>query len=155
MPGNHEYQTAGAAGYFDYFRRIGAQHGARGQGWYSFTVGSWLIIGLNSSDGCRPVSCAAGSPQHNFLRAVLAANTRNCVMAYMHHPVASNDMAGRGRPLWELLYGAGVDFVLVGHTHSYRAPGHSTRTAIPTPTAPARPSSAPAARAAAAMGCSR
>jgi PKD repeat protein len=123
VPGNHEYQTSGAAGYFDYFQSIGAQAGTRGQGWYSFNVGtSWHVIGLNSSDGCRPVSCAAGSAQYRFLQADLAANTRNCVIAFMHHPVANNAMAGRGRPLWELLYGAGVDFVLVGHTHSYRAP---------------------------------
>jgi hypothetical protein len=137
VPGNHEYQTAGAAGYFDYFRSVpGVQFGTRGQGWYSFTVGNWLIIGLNSSDGCQPVSCAAGSPQHNFLRATLTANTRNCVMAFMHHPVGSNDMAGRGRPLWELLYGAGVDFVLVGHTHSYRAPRPLNPDGDPDPSGP-------------------
>jgi PKD repeat protein len=136
VPGNHEYQTPGAAGYFDYFASIGVRPGARGQGWYSFTVGSWLVVGLNSSDGCQPVSCAAGSAQHNFLRATLTANTRNCVIAFMHHPVGSNDMAGRGRPLWELLYGAGVDFVLVGHTHSYRAPRALNPDGDPDPNGP-------------------
>ena len=117
--GNHEYQTGGAAGYFDYFGSIGVNVGARGQGWYSFDVGAWHLIALNSSDECRIVSCAAGSAQEAWLRADLAATQSSCVLAYWHHPI---ETMPRGRPIFSTLYSAGVDIVLAGHTHSYRSP---------------------------------
>ena len=117
--GNHEYQTGGAAGYFDYFRSIGVNVGTRGQGWYSFDVGAWHLIALNSSDECRIVSCAAGSAQETWLRADLAATQKSCVLAYWHHPI---ETMPRGRPIFSTLYSAGVDIVLAGHTHTYRSP---------------------------------
>ncbi|HEU0318834.1 MAG TPA: hypothetical protein VFR49_15980, partial [Solirubrobacteraceae bacterium] len=58
--GNHEYLTSGASGYFDYFTGLGVPTGNRGEGWYSYDIGSWHLIALNSSDGCKPVSCAKG-----------------------------------------------------------------------------------------------
>lgn len=119
VPGNHEYQTSGAAGYYDYFAEIGAPTGKRGQGWYSFDVGGWHIIGLNSSNACSPVSCAAGSAQEVWLRNDLAQTTKACIMAFVHHPLAS---APKLKPLWQALYDAGADFVLAGHTHTYKKP---------------------------------
>jgi hypothetical protein len=67
VPGNHEYATSGAAGYFDYFRGLGVPTGARGQGWYSFDIGACHRVALNSSNGCSPVACTAGSPQEAWL----------------------------------------------------------------------------------------
>src|SRR4051812_33603334 len=87
--GNHEYQTSGASGYFDYFSSIGVGVGARGQGWYSFDVGSWHFVALNSSNACSPVSCAAGSPQETWLKSDLAATRQPCIGAFWHHPLSS------------------------------------------------------------------
>lgn len=117
--GNHEYQTRGAAGYFDYFSSIGVNVGARGQGWYSFDIGAWHLIALNSSDECRIVSCAAGSAQNTWLRSDLAATQQACVLAYWHHPISTMTA---GRPIFSTLYSAGVDIVLAGHTHTYQSP---------------------------------
>ena len=102
MPGNHEYGTAGAAGYFSYF---GARAGTAGAGWYAYDLGTWRIYALNSN--CAVVGCDAGSAQEQWLRADLAANPRACVLAYWHHPRFSSGRArqrlgGRGaleRPL--------------------------------------------------------
>jgi len=118
-PGNHEYQTSGAAGYFDYFAGLGVPTGKRGEGWYSFDIGSWHFVSLNSSDGCSPVKCSAGSPQETWLRNDLAATTKPCIAAYWHHPLSS--VSGL-KPLWQDLYDAGADFVLVGHNHGYSKP---------------------------------
>jgi hypothetical protein len=117
--GNHEYLTSGASGYFDYFASLGVQTGNRGEGWYSFDVGSWHLIALNSSDGCTPVSCAGGSPQELWLRNDLASTQQPCILAYWHHPLSS---VSAERPIWQDLYAAGADLVLVGHTHTYRSP---------------------------------
>jgi hypothetical protein len=82
-PGNHEYQTAGAAGYFGYF---GSAAGDPTTGYYSYNLGDWHIIVLNSNSACGTISCAAGSAQEQWLRADLAANTKACTLAYWHHP---------------------------------------------------------------------
>ena len=118
-PGNHEYNTPGASGYFDYFQSIGVNVGARGKGWYSYDVGTWHIVALNSSDVCTKVSCAAGSEQEKWLKADLAASNAPCTLAYWHHPLST---AAAERPMWQDLYDAGVDFVLTGHVHGYKAP---------------------------------
>ncbi|QEC49880.1 DNRLRE domain-containing protein [Baekduia soli] len=128
-PGNHEYQTSGAAGYFDYFASIGINVGARGQGWYSFDVGSWHFIALNSSNNCTPVSCAAGSPQETWLRADLAATSKPCIGAFWHHPLSS---APKMKDLWQDLMDASADIVVDGHVHGYKdlaphdASGHAS-----------------------------
>lgn len=81
-PGNHDYYTAGAFGYFDYF---GGAAGDPDKGYYSYNLGAWHIIVLNSNcskiDGCGP-----GSPQEQWLRADLAAHPAKCTLAYWHHP---------------------------------------------------------------------
>jgi hypothetical protein len=127
VPGNHEYATGTAAGYFDYFDGPGARNGPAGprdQGTYSFDLGGWHFIALNSSDECRFVSCAAGSPQHQWLVADLAAHPSTCTLAFWHHPRfqagATSGELDSAAPLWDALYDAGADVVLNGHEHGYQ-----------------------------------
>lgn len=117
-PGNHEYNVANASGYFDYFASKGIETGGR-NGWYSYNIGTWHLISLNSSDACSPVSCASGSPQETWLRNDLALNKQPCILAYWHHPLTS---AAKEADMWQDFYNAGVDFVLTGHIHHYTAP---------------------------------
>jgi beta-glucanase (GH16 family) len=121
VPGNHEYHVPDAAGYFDYF---GALAGERPKGWYSFDLGAWHLIALNSSSGCSPVSCLPGSEQYEWLRADLAAHPNRCTLAFWHHPRWSSGSYRPGiaavAPLWNLLYDAGADLVFNGHDHDYQ-----------------------------------
>jgi 3',5'-cyclic AMP phosphodiesterase CpdA len=113
-PGNHEYQTSGAAGYFDYF---GDRAGPSGRGYYSFNVGSWHLISLNSE-----IATAAGSAQETWLKADLAANSQRCTLAYWHKPLFSSGPHGNNtsvKPLWDVLYAADTEVVLAGHDHDY------------------------------------
>ena len=117
--GNHEYQTAGARGYFEYF---GDAAGKPGQGWYSYDVGSWHVVVANSN--CSQVGgCGRGSKQEKWLREDLAAHPAPCVAAMWHHPRFSSG-AEHGddpevRDLWKALTDAGADVVLAGHEHVY------------------------------------
>jgi acid phosphatase type 7 len=127
--GNHEYLTSGgtgcdssnqnAAGYWRYYAGA-ADEGNVGQGWYSFDVGSWHLIALNSN--CSNAGgCGAGSPQYNWLAADLAAHPHQCLLAYWHIPLFSS--GGRANQnshsFWNLLYAAHADVVLNGHDHIY------------------------------------
>ena len=125
--GNHEYLTSGgtgcditnegAAGYYQYF---GAAAGTAGQGYYSFDVGAWHLIALNSNCG-NAGGCGSTSPQYKWLAADLAAHPNQCTLAYWHIPLYSS--GGRAnansKPFWTLLYAAHVDVVLNGHDHIY------------------------------------
>lgn len=118
-PGNHEYETRGARGYFDYF---GGAAGDPGEGYYSYDLGAWHIIVLNSN--CEEVGgCDARSRQGQWLRADLAAHSTTCTLAYWHQPLFSSGKEHGGeeamRPAWEMLYRAGADVVLAGHEHNY------------------------------------
>lgn len=117
-PGNHDYATARAAGYFGYF---GEAAGDPARGYYSYQVGTWHVVALNSN--CTVVSCAAGGDQENWLRADLAGSSSRCVLAYWHHPRFSSGRthgpATAVGPLWKALYDAGADLVLSGHEHNY------------------------------------
>lgn len=126
-PGNHEYQTAGAAGYFEYY---GTLAGDPGKGYYSYDLGSWHIISLNSN--CKFVACADGSAQVTWLKADLADHPNACTLAYWHHPRFSSKLSSGGnssvKPFWDALYAANADVVLNGHIHNYErfAPQNST-----------------------------
>jgi hypothetical protein len=127
VPGNHEYVDGTGAGYFDYFDGSGQATGIagpRGLGYYSFDLGGWHLIALNTNDACKFVSCAAGSPQHQWLVADLAAHPTACTLAYFHHPrFQAGTVSGEttaAAPLWDALYDAGVDVVLNGHEHGYQ-----------------------------------
>src|SRR6267378_3063079 len=123
--GNHEYQTSGATGYFDYFNGVGNQTGRAGDrsnGYYSFDIGTWHLISLNSNDQCTIVSCSAGSPQETWLKADLAAHPNYCTLAYWHHPSFNSGNGGNltaMQPLLTDLYNADADVILGGHAHHY------------------------------------
>jgi hypothetical protein len=128
VPGNHEYRTPDAAGYFDYFNGVGnatGPAGPRGAGYYSFDVGTWHFIALNSecADGAALASaCAAGSPQEQWLRADLAGHPAACTLAFFHHPLASSGIGvveTAMQPIYQALYDGQVDVVLTGHDHAY------------------------------------
>ena len=115
--GNHDYHTDLAAPYFAYF---GPAAGTPGEGWYSFDVGEWHVVALNSN--CELVGCSADSPQGAWLAADLAANPTRCTLALMHHPRWSSGPEGdqaKVAALFEILYEAGADVVLSGHAHMY------------------------------------
>ena len=116
--GNHEYETADASAYFAYF---GAAAGVAGAGWYSYDIGAWHVIVLNSN--CDAVGgCQAGSAQADWLAADLAAHPAECTLAYWHHPRWSSGQHGSDDQtdgLWRLLAEAGADLVLTAHDHLY------------------------------------
>lgn len=121
-PGNHEYGTSGAAGYFDYFNGSGVQTGPAGdraKGYYSWDIGDWHFIALNSMSGGT-----VSQTQLDWLTADLAANTKPCTAAYWHHPLISVGNYSPGisqvKPFWDKLYAAHADLVLVGHDHNYQ-----------------------------------
>jgi hypothetical protein len=118
VPGNHEYGTARASGYFAYFGS--RAHPATG-GYYSFDIGTWHVIALNSNCGAVG-GCGAGSPQGRWLRNDLATHHNTCTLAYWHHPRFSSGLHGSDNSMvgfWRLLYAAGADVVLSGHDHDY------------------------------------
>ncbi|MGH2416500.1 MAG: metallophosphoesterase family protein, partial [Microcystaceae cyanobacterium] len=116
--GNHEYGTSGASGYFSY---LGTAAGDPKKGYYSYDVGRWHLIALNSN--CQEVGgCGVGSPQEKWLKADLAAHPAKCTLAYWHHPRFSSALHGNNRAydaFWQDLYAAGAEIVLNGHDHDY------------------------------------
>jgi len=112
-PGNHDYRTPGAAGYFQYF---GASAGDPSKGYYSFDLGSWHIIALNSV-----VAIGPGSAQIAWLQSDLAAHQTTCTLAYWHYSLFSSGQYAvpAMRTAWQVLYDAGADVVLSGHDHFY------------------------------------
>lgn len=114
VPGNHDYETPGAAPYFAYF---GANAGPAGRGYYSYRLGAWHIIALNSE-----VDARAGSAQVLWLRTELATNPAQCTLAIWHKPLFSSGPNGEHRnlvELWRALQEFNADVVLVGHDHLY------------------------------------
>jgi hypothetical protein len=113
--GNHDYRSSKGAPYFAYY---GAEAGVAGRGYYSYNLGAWHIIALNSNVSMKP-----GSPQERWLRDDLAATRAQCVLAYWHHPRFSSGTehgnSPKTAPLWEALYDAGADVVVAGHEHNY------------------------------------
>lgn len=130
--GNHEYLTADAAGYYGYF---GERAGDPEKGYYSFDLGAWHVVALNSN--CSEVGgCEPGSPQEQWLRADLAANPSRCTLAYMHHPRFSSGDHGNNSELeafWDALYDFGTEVVLSGHDHIYERFAPQTADGLPDP----------------------
>lgn len=116
-PGNHEYDTPGAAPYFEYF---GAAAGQPGQGWYSYDYGGWHIVALNSN--CNDVACGTNSAQVQWLKEDLANHPAKCTLAVWHHPRWSSGLSGsdgRMSAAYRALYDAGADLLFSGHDHDY------------------------------------
>ncbi len=113
-PGNHDYNTSGAAPYYAYF---GSNAGPAGLGYYSYDLAGWHVVSLNSN-----IAAGSGSPQYEWLRADLASNRTACAAAYWHHPVFSSGEHGNDsvmRAIWRLLYDNGVEVIVNGHDHNY------------------------------------
>jgi hypothetical protein len=117
-PGNHEYLTPAASGYYAYF---GSDAGDPSKGWYAFDLGGWHVVVLNSN--CADVGgCGALSPQETWLRTDLAAHPGVCTLATWHLPRFSSGTHGDDAApdaFWRALYDAGADVVLNGHDHDY------------------------------------
>jgi hypothetical protein len=118
-PGNHEYETKGAAGYFEYF---GAKAHPETNGYYSLDLSpSWHVVVLNSN--CAAIGgCGVDSPQHKWLVGDLVATKRPCTVAIWHHPLFTSAVRGSNtfmKPLWEALETGGTDLILNGHEHHY------------------------------------
>ncbi|TAK62486.1 MAG: hypothetical protein EPO22_07485 [Dehalococcoidia bacterium] len=131
--GNHEYLTTGAAGYFGYF---GSAAGDPAKGYYSYDLGAWHVVVINSN--CSQVGgCGAGSPQETWLRADLAAHPAACTLAYWHHPrFSSGSTHGDNtsvQPIWQALQDYDADVVLNGHEHNYERFAPQTATGIADP----------------------
>jgi hypothetical protein len=138
VPGNHEYRDPDAAGYFDYFNGSGRQTGAageRGRAYYSFDVGSWHLIALNS-ECARIGGCGTGSPQERWLRQDLASHAAACTLAFWHRPrftSGRHGAEGSMLPLWRALYETNADLVLNGHEHFYERFAPQTPEGVPDP----------------------
>ena len=122
VPGNHEFHTTNAAAYCQYFGPAARckDGSAKAGAFYSFNVGSWHIVALNSN--CWPGMCEANGAQVAWLKADLAANASKCTLAYWHHPRFSSGHHGndaRFDPFWRALYDDGAEIVLNGHEHIY------------------------------------
>lgn len=114
-PGNHDYGTANAAAYFAYF---GENAGPADRGYYSYTLGAWHIVSLNSQIAADP-----DSDQARWLQADLAANSARCTLAYWHTAVfSSGAVHGNNnsmQPIWDILASAGADVIVTAHEHIY------------------------------------
>jgi Calcineurin-like phosphoesterase len=114
VAGNHEYDSPSATPYYEYF---GFNAGLQGVGYYSYNLGNWHIVALNSN---VPVGRSSG--QAAWLRNDLAANSARCTLAYWHFPLFSSSKHGNiemMRDFWRVLYDAGADVVLSAHDHVY------------------------------------
>lgn len=114
-PGNHDYNSNGARGYYEYF---GDLAGPAGQGYYSYDLGEWHIVSLNSER-----SMSAGSAQETWLLKDLAASSKPCTLAYWHRPLftsgSNHGPYSAVRPLYKALYDHGAEVVVTGHNHNY------------------------------------
>ena len=127
-PGNHEWEVGAGGPYFSYF---GSAAGPSGLGYYSFAVGSWHVISLNSN-----IAANAGSPQYEWLKADLAEWPALCTAVIWHHPLFSsgtNGNSSRMRDAWRLLTQAGAELVISGHDHTYERFAPQDADARPTP----------------------
>lgn len=144
VPGNHEYKNIAtiptcdgtASGYFAYFATVAALPAAAtdpSMGYYSYDIGGWHFIALNTGENCAKVSCANGSAQVNWLKADLAANNAVCTVAYFHYPRFSTNtpLPAFTQAFWDALYSGGADIVMSGHVHHYERFGPQTPSAFP------------------------
>jgi hypothetical protein len=124
-PGNHDWDVDGGRPYLAYFGP------SAGRGYYSFDLGAWHVLSLNSNIGAQP-----GSAQYEWVRADLVAHPAACTLAYWHHPLFSSGPNGNNpqmQAMWRLLDEAGVELVMVGHDHVYERFAPQDADGRPTP----------------------
>lgn len=113
--GNHDWQTADGAAYFDFF---GSAAGERGKGWYSYDMPNrWHVVVLNAN-----TQTWAGSEQERWLRADLAANAGEHLIGIWHQPLFSSGSHGgdtNAQQFFRDLEAAGATLVINGHDHDY------------------------------------
>lgn len=146
IPGNHEYYKTGGTGcdatgsalpHFQYFAgalsSLGATASDTTKGYYSYDIGAWHLIALNTGENCAKVDCRATSAQVQWLKADLAAHPNVCTLAYFHYPRFSSktQLPPYTQALWDALYAGGADVVLSGHVHNYERFAPQTPTAAP------------------------
>jgi uncharacterized protein YjdB len=123
IPGNHDYETPSAAGYFNYF---GAVAGDRATGYYSYDLGSWHVLALNTQFSGR-----SGTPQAEWVKADLAAHQSHCTLALWHMPLFAVDSASdKMKNIFQMLYDAGAEIVINGHEHNYERFAPQTAEAV-------------------------
>jgi hypothetical protein len=119
VPGNHDFHTDHGAPYYAYF---GAAAGEAGKGWYSYDVGDWHIVALNSN--CDAVGCREGSSQVEWLRQDLQNSAGQCTLMIWHHPrfsaVSAESGYGSVSTFWKIAREFNVDVVVNGDQHSYQ-----------------------------------
>lgn len=116
-PGNHDYMTDAG---FPYYQHFGAAAGQPGQGYYSYDLGDWHIVALNSN--CDAIACGPNSAQAAWLRKDLADNEKQCKLLYWHHPRYSSGISGNYGPVssfWRIALEHGADVMVSGHDHDY------------------------------------
>jgi len=136
--GNHEYSdpAGGAQGYFSYWASKSRPTGDPGAGYYSFDIGTWHLVSLNSN--CSIVACGPGSAQNTWLQNDLASTQQPCILAYWHHPLFNSgtghgsDVPAGAVAFWNVLYPAHADLVLNGHEHNYQRYGKQDPTGVAT-----------------------
>jgi len=146
VPGNHEYKTADpdaygghdcdttghAAGYYGYF---GSAAGDPSKGYYSYDLGTWHIVVLNTTSACSLISCSSGSAQEQWLANDLAAHPAQCTMALWHEPRWSSKLPStKSSAFWTDLYNANADVVVNGHVHDYERFAPQSPAGAPDPT---------------------
>lgn len=110
IPGNHEYHTSRAAGYFGYF-------GGASPGYHVMTLNGWRVYLLNSN--CGDIDC---DKQKTWLRNDLVAHPVACSAIALHYPRYSSGQHGSARTMakfWNIAYNHDVDLALAGHDHHY------------------------------------
>jgi PKD repeat protein len=135
VPGHRDYDSsATATGYFSYF---GTAAGDPTKGYYSYDLGAWHIVALNSNSSF--VATAAGSPQETWLRADLAATTKQCVLALWHHPrfysttSSSFSPTSSVKPFWDDLVAARAELIINAHLRDYERFGPQTSAGVADP----------------------
>jgi len=118
--GNHDFQTVIGPGYYAYF---GDRAGPSGKGFYSYDLGKWHLISLNSEILSSPLyDPALAKSQDEWLRKDLAEHGKPCTLAYWHRPLFTSGVHGPSpevQRLWNILYANGVDLIINGHEHHY------------------------------------
>jgi hypothetical protein len=124
-PGNHDWYTERGTAYFSYF---GSKAGRFGRGYYSYDLGSWHIVSLNSNcdtyncGRCTRAGCGQDTAQLEWLKKDLEDNPSQCTLLYWHHPLRSSGVvpiSNSAEPFWRAAAEAGADVVVNGHDHHY------------------------------------